>query len=183
MDRNLEILTRLWQEDLVTGDYPPHSLKAAVMMPKPLQKPRPPILVGGYVERVLRRAGQQSDGWLTYFYTPESFTQSWRKVRDYAREAGRDPAQLESTNQLPIIVGESRKALEPRMQEWLQTEWDYAAWSESTPESAIIGTPEECVAQLERHRETGVDRLILVPYRYEREQVTRLATEIVPRLR
>jgi probable F420-dependent oxidoreductase len=182
MDRNLELLKRLWQEDLVDGDYPPHALDGAVMMPKPVQKPRPPILIGGYVDRVLRRAGQQGDGWLTYFYTPESFTTSWQKVREYAHEAGRDPAELESTNQLPIVVGESRKALEPKMNEWLRTDWDYAGWSESTPESAIIGTPEECAEQLQRHVETGVDRLILVPYRYEAEQVRLLAEEVIPRV-
>jgi probable F420-dependent oxidoreductase len=182
MDRNLELLKRLWQEELVTGEYPPHALDAAVMVPKPVQKPRPPILVGGYVDRVLRRTGRESDGWLTYFYTPESFTSSWRKVLAYASEAGRDPAELESTNQLPIIVGESREALEPRMNEWLRTEWDYAAWSESTPDSAIMGTPDQCVEQLRRHVETGVDRLVLVPYRYEREQVRLLAEEVMPRL-
>ena len=79
------------------------------MMPKPVQKPRPPILIGGYVDRVLRRAGEDGDGWFTYFYTPESFTASWQKVREYARAAGRDPSELESTNQLPIIVGDSRE--------------------------------------------------------------------------
>ena len=182
MDRNLELLKRLWQEELVNGDYPPHTLDGAVMMPKPVQKPRPPILIGGYVDRVLRRAGEQGDGWLTYFYTPESFTTSWEKVREYARQAGRDPAELESTNQLPIIVGDSREALEPKMGEWLRTDWDYAGWSESTPDSAIIGTPEECAAQLQRHVETGVDRIILVPYRYEPEQVRLLAEEVLPRL-
>ena len=182
MDRNLELLKRLWEEDLVTGEYPPHVLDGAVMMPKPIQKPRPPILVGGYVDRVLRRAGEQSDGWLTYFYTPESFSESWRKVCQFAEAAGRNPAELESVNQLPIIVGKSRKSLLPRMSDWLRTEWDYAAWSESTPDSAIIGTASECIEQLRRHIEVGVDRLILVPYRYESEQIQVLAEEVMPHL-
>jgi alkanesulfonate monooxygenase len=68
------------------------------------------------------------------------------------------------------------------MKEWLQTEWDYAAWSESTMESAIIGTVEECVEQLQAHLATGIDRIIFVPYRYEPEQVEILAKEIIPRL-
>ena len=47
---------------------------------------RPPVLIGGYVDAVLKRAGTVGDGWLTYFYTPESFTKSWEKVKAFARE-------------------------------------------------------------------------------------------------
>ena len=183
MDQNLEIMTRLWQEDMVRAEYPPHNLRNSVMFPKTVQKPRPKILIGGYVDRVLKRAGTKGDGWLTYFYTPESFTKSWEKVRRFAEEAGRDPSTLESTNQLPIMAGKSRAGVEGPMNEWLRTEWDYAGWSDSTAASAIMGTVDDCVAQLRAHLATGVDRIILVPYRYEMEQVELVAKEIIPRLR
>jgi alkanesulfonate monooxygenase len=68
------------------------------------------------------------------------------------------------------------------MRHWLQTEWDVAAWSESTIEHAIRGSVDECVEQLRAHVESGVDRIILIPYRYEPEQVELIAREIVPRL-
>ena len=69
------------------------------------------------------------------------------------------------------------------MRQWLSTEWDVAAWSESTIEHAIRGSVDECVEQLRAHVATGVDRLILIPYRYEPEQVEIIAKEILPRLR
>ena len=69
------------------------------------------------------------------------------------------------------------------MREWLQTDWDYASWSESTAESAIMGTVDECVEQLQKHVATGVDRLIFVPYRYQDDQLEIIAKEIIPRLR
>ncbi len=130
MDESLEIMSRLWSEDLVAGDYPPYHMKAAVMFPKPYQRPRPPILIGGYVDRVLKRAATAADGWLTYFYTPESFAKSWSKVCAFAAEAGKDPGRLLNGNQLPIMVGKSRAAIEAPMMEWLTKEWDYASWSE-----------------------------------------------------
>jgi alkanesulfonate monooxygenase len=46
-----------------------------------------------------------------------------------------------------------------------------------------MGSVDDCLEQLGRHLETGVDRLIFVPYRYESEQVRIVAEEIVPRLR
>ncbi len=182
MDQNLEILNRLWTEDMVSGDYPPHNMSNSVMFPKPHQKPRPPILIGGYVDAVLKRAALGGDGWLTYFYTPEGFAEDWAKVRGFAEEGGKDPDTLISTNQLPIIVGE-RDKVEADMNEWLNTEWDFAGWSKSTPDSAIIGTVDECVEQLKTHLDTGVDRIIFVPYRYQDDQVELIANEIMPKLK
>jgi alkanesulfonate monooxygenase len=183
MDENLTIMTRLWTKDVVAGDYPPYQMKAAVMFPKPYQRPRPPILIGGYVDRVLKRAGVAGDGWLTYFYTPQSFTKSWKKVCDFAAEAGKDPARLLNANQLPIMVGQSRAAVEAPMMEWLSKEWDYASWSESTKDSAIMGTVDDCVAQLQAHLDAGVQKLIFVPYQYRPDQIDVIAKEIIPRLK
>src|SRR5579864_1808210 len=94
MDDNLEILTRFWTEDMVKGQWGCHQIPAGVMFPKPVQKPRPPILIGGYVDRVLKRAAVTGDGWLTYFYRPESFAKAWAKIRDFAVEGGKDPDSL-----------------------------------------------------------------------------------------
>ncbi|MFZ0837945.1 MAG: TIGR03619 family F420-dependent LLM class oxidoreductase [Xanthobacteraceae bacterium] len=183
MDENLDILTRFWTEPMVKGQYTYHKIPAGVMYPKPVQKPRPPILIGGYVDRVLKRAAVSGDGWLTYFYTPESFAKSWAKIRDFAKEAGKNPDHLLNGAQLPIRIGKSRAAVESEMMEWLGKEWDYASWSESTKDSAVIGTVDECVEQLKAHLAVGVQKLIFVPYRYELEQIEIIAREIIPRLK
>jgi probable F420-dependent oxidoreductase len=183
MDENLDLLKRFWTEDMVKGDWSHHNIPAGVMHPKPVQKPRPPILIGGYVDRVLKRAGVTGDGWLTYFYRPESFAKSWVKVRDFAKEAGKDPDTLMNGAQLPIMIGKSRAAVEGQMMEWLSKEWDYASWSDSTKDSAIIGTVDDCIAQLKEHIAAGVQKLIFVPYKYEMGQIEIIAREIMPRLK
>lgn len=181
-ERNFDILTRLWTQDRVTLQADEFNLREAVMRPRTVQRPRPPILIGGYVDAVLKRVATKGDGWLTYFYTPDSYRKSWEKILAFAREAGRDPRTLTGTNQLAILVGGSRAETEAPMREWLQTEWDVAAWSESTIEHAIRGSVKECVEQLRAHAASGVDRLILIPYRYQPEQVEVIAREIVPAL-
>ena len=183
MDENLDLLKRFWTEHMVKGEWPHHKIPAGVMYPKPVQKPRPPILIGGYVDVVLKRAAVAGDGWLTYFYKPEDFAKSWAKVRNFAKEAGKDPDTLMNGAQLPIMIGPSRAAVEAPMMEWLQKEWDYAAWSDSTKDSAIMGTVDECVAQLKAHLAVGVQKLIFVPYKYEMEQIRIIAEQIIPRLR
>ena len=183
MDENLDILTRFWTEDMVKGEWMNHKIPAGVMFPKPVQKPRPPILIGGYVDRVLQRAALAGDGWLTYFYRPESFAAAWAKIRAFAVAGGKDPDTLLNAAQLPIRIGPSRSAVESGMMEWLGKEWDYASWSESTKDSAILGTVDECVAQLKEHLDAGVQKIIFVPYKYEMEQIEVIAREIIPRLK
>jgi len=182
LERNLDLLNRLWADAPVTLQVDGLNLREAVILPKPYQKPRPPVLIGGYVDAVLRRTARMADGWLTYFYTPEAFERSWKKIQEYAKSYGRSPEALTATNQLAIYVGPPAREVDAPMREWLSTEWDVAAWSESTIEHAIRGTPEECLAQLRPHVATGVDRLILIPYRYRPDQVELIAREILPRL-
>ena len=182
MDMNLEVLTRLWQEHSVTGSYPPYELKEAVLSPKPVQTPRPPILIGGYVDRVLKRAGVAGDGWLTYYYTAEGFAKSWAKVRNFAEQAGKDPDTLKSINQLPIYIGKSREEVQAPMLEWLTTEWDFAGWSDSTTDSAVLGTVDDCIEQLQAHLDAGVQQITLVPYKFKMEQIELIAAEILPKI-
>jgi alkanesulfonate monooxygenase len=182
LDRNLDLMTRLWTGEPISLHVDELNLRDAVMAPRPYQQPRPPILIGGYVDAALRRAGRWGDGWLTYFYTPDSFRRAWARVLAHAAEAGREPSDLTATNELAIYVGDSLAAVEEPMREWLSTEWDTAGWSESTIEHAIRGSVDECVEQLLEHVRAGVHRLILIPYRYQREQVEIVAREVLPRL-
>src|SRR5262249_19093814 len=183
MEENLEILTRLFTEEKVAGEWTYHKMPAGVMSSKLLQKPRRPMLIGRSVARVLKRGGVKADGWLTYFYPPESFAKAWGKIRRFATEAGRDPDALLNAAQLPIMVGKSRASVQSPMMDWLRKEWDYAAWSESTRDSAILGTVDECVEQLRRHLAAGVQKIIFVPYKYEMDQIEIVAREIIPRLK
>ena len=183
MDDNLEILKRFWMEDKVDGEWTNHKVSAGVMYPKPVQKPRPPLLIGGYVDKVLKRAAEKGDGWLTYFYKPESFAISWEKLRNFAAEAGKNPDELMNGAQLPIMVGKSRKDVEGPMMDWLNRDFDIAQGSLSTMDSAIMGTVDVCVAQLKEHLAVGVQKIIFVPYKYEMDQCEIIAKEIIPKLK
>jgi probable F420-dependent oxidoreductase len=182
MDESLEILHRLWTEERVSGDYTYNKLSAAVMYPKPVQ-PHMPILIGGYVDKVLQRAATAGDGWLTYFYRPDDFAKSWHKIRNFAKDAGKDPDALLNASQLPILVGASKQAVQDDMMDWLNKEWDFPAHSDCKRESAIIGSVDECVAQLKEHLAVGVQKIIFVPYQYRPDQVEIIAREIIPRLK
>ncbi len=179
-ERNLDMILKLWTGEPVTLEVDEFNLREAVCAPKPLQDPHPKVLIGGYVDRVLRRVARVSDGWLTYAYTAEDFTKSWNKIKQFAREYGRDPSELSATNQVAIYVGPSREEADPLMRHWLETEWDFASWSDSTVDHAVRGSVEECIEQLRPYVESELDRIIFIPYRYQPEQIELIAKEIIP---
>lgn len=176
-ERNLEICRQLWEQDEVTGSWDDLSFRRVKMLPK---VERPGILIGGYVDRVLRRVATLGDGWLTYFYTAKAFSESWAKIRRFAEEADRDPDELRNVSQLPICVGDSYEEASSRVGPWLAAYFDTPEWSDATPESAICGTPEQCAEQLAEHLDAGVQEICLVPYGYQQEQVERCAAEVLP---
>ncbi len=180
--RNVDILFRLWSGEHLEGSWDAMTFKNTVMLPRPLQQPRPPVLFGGYVDKVLRRAARRSDGWLTYFYTPESFRRSWAKIVRYAEEAGRDPATLRNVAQLPICVDDSERKANARVRAFIESYFDVAPWSESTADSAIRGTPEQCAEQIADHVAAGVQHIVFVPCDYASSQVEAIAAEVLPRL-
>ena len=177
-ERNLAILGRLWDEDYVTGDYADLRLRSVRMLPRPA--PRPQLLIGGYVDRVLRRVATRSDGWLTYFYTADSFRRNWRKIRDFAEQAGRDPDELTNVAQLPVCVASSFEEGDKKARQFVGDYFDVAEWSESTADSAVRGTPQQCAEQLAEHIDAGVRHVVLVPYNYALDQVEALASDVLP---
>ncbi|MQA93717.1 MAG: LLM class flavin-dependent oxidoreductase [Streptosporangiales bacterium] len=182
-ERNLEVLTRLWEEESVTGTYDDMDLRRVRMLPLPPSRPRPRLLIGGYVDKVLRRVATKGDGWLTYFYRPDSFQRSWTKIQNFAEEAGRDPAALTNVAQLPICVGDSYDECDRLARDFVAEYFDCPEWSESTPDSAIRGTPAECAEQLAEHIAAGAQHICLVPHEYRPEQVRLIAEEVLPLLR
>lgn len=179
-ERNLEICYKLWGDDEVTGDWDDLSFRRVRMLPKP--EPRPGVLIGGYVDRVLKRVATSSDGWLTYFYPPDAFKKSWNQIRGYASDAGRDPDELTNLAQLPICIDDSFEEADRKIGPYLAEYFDTPEWSSATPESAIRGTPGQCAEQLSAHIEAGVQQIALVPYQYDLEQVERFAKEVRPLL-
>lgn len=62
--------------------------------PKPLQKPHPPVILGGFAKNVLQRVVAWGDGWLPNRVTPAQLREGRATLDRLAREAGRDPASI-----------------------------------------------------------------------------------------
>lgn len=95
VDEAVAVCKRLWTEDTVSHSGEFFAFEGAVFEPKPVQKPWPPILVGGESRAALRRAARLGDGWIGMAHTWESAAQPIDALRALLAEHGRDPSGFE----------------------------------------------------------------------------------------
>ncbi len=103
-DEQLTLLKQLWTEEHITfrGNY--YQVDDIAFNPKPYQKPRIPIWVGGEGKYAQRRAGRFGDAWFPYFVrvTPQELLRRFHNVREEAKKAGRNPDEIDFACCLPI---------------------------------------------------------------------------------
>lgn len=73
-------------------DFPP-----VRCLPQPVQKPHPPVLLGGEAKNVFRRVVEWGDGWLPLRMTPEQVAAARATMSELAEAAGRDPQSITIT--------------------------------------------------------------------------------------
>lgn len=89
-EEQVEVLRKLWTEELITFSGRWHQINDAGINPLPVQRPIP-IWFGGSDDRALRRLAKLGDGWFPLLAPDEKCRTLVQTIRGYAREAGRDP--------------------------------------------------------------------------------------------
>ncbi|MCS7136897.1 MAG: LLM class flavin-dependent oxidoreductase, partial [Candidatus Caldarchaeum sp.] len=160
--RNISIIKRLLTEDYVDGVYDGLEFDKVRVEPKPVQKPHPPIWLGGYVEKALERVGMVGDGWVSYFYTPSSFRKSWEKIANYAAKHGRNASVLDNCVMVPALIDNDRQTAMKKVNLYVSRYCDLPPWSEASVESSVAGSRDECIQQVGLFQESGVKELVLI---------------------
>jgi alkanesulfonate monooxygenase SsuD/methylene tetrahydromethanopterin reductase-like flavin-dependent oxidoreductase (luciferase family) len=181
----IEVIRALWRDTPATFQGRFTRFESVSIDPKPVQRPGPPIWIGGRSDAALTRAGRQGDGWVSYVVQPERYAQSVDKIRAAAQAAGRSLGEFAFGHLGFITVGrdwESAKAV------WAQSlSQRYAQDFEPLARKyGIIGTPEQCAEQIARFEAAGCNYLIVNAIgdpKDERDQIERIATDVLPLLR
>jgi probable F420-dependent oxidoreductase len=108
----LELFRTLWTQEHPEIETKHHHLHDVTFSPMPLQKPRPPLYVGGNSEGALRRVARFGDGWHSTSTTVDGFRQSVETVRRFWAEAGREGAPALSLRIPLVIDGVHRAAVD-----------------------------------------------------------------------
>jgi probable F420-dependent oxidoreductase len=93
IEEQVTVLRALWTQPLVTFHGRWHHITDAGINPLPVQRPIP-IWMGGSDERVLRRIARMADGWILVGAPSPETAERMNRIREYARQEGRDPATI-----------------------------------------------------------------------------------------
>jgi probable F420-dependent oxidoreductase len=91
----LKVLDTVWRDEVSRFDGEFYTVPSSRIAPKPVQRPGPPVLLGGSAESALRRAGRAAAGWISRSTADLSrIGDDIEIVRAGAREAGKDPSAV-----------------------------------------------------------------------------------------
>ncbi len=177
-EEKLKLVRSLLSENDVSYASDGIKLEHASMEPK---TPPIPFLIGGYSDNVLARAGRISDGWISYYYTPGNYSESWQKVELSARKNGRNPESLRRVNIVPIAISNSFEEGDKIAKEFTSQYMDLPKNTGCTPESAVRGTVDDCISQIKEYERVGISDLVFIPSFYDLKYVDLAAKEILPK--
>jgi len=176
---SLQIIKKMWTEEKASFQGKYYTIKEAMMNPKPVQKPHPPVLIGGSGRRLLRVVAELGDYCNFDRLTLQESKHVLDIIGEHCSSIGRNPSEIRQSFVGEIIIGENkeevRQKLEKAYDSFMTTARHarrepidlYASRFRPTPideysERRIVGTPEQCIEKIEQFVDLGVDHFILV---------------------
>jgi probable F420-dependent oxidoreductase len=155
------------------------------IQPKPVQRPHPPIWFGGQAPKALARAVRHGDAFLgAGSSTTAKFAEAVKTIRRELAEQGKDPAQFAIGKRVYLMVDDDASRARERVLAGLRRIYGKMPGVEDVP---VSGTPDDVAAGLREVIDAGAQMILLNPVgddvAQDREQMERLAAEVIPQLR
>lgn len=180
LDATLEALRALWSGDEVSLHNRQVDLDAARLDLPP--DPPIPVWVGGRSPAGQRRAAQYGDAWIPFVITPERFAEGWANVRGRAEGFDRDPDAIVPAVQMWAQFNDDIAVALPVIAERMEA--TYRVPFDRFERYTVYGDVDMWVSRLQEFIDAGVRHFNFVLAGGDRlEQVTRIATDVIPRLR
>lgn len=194
MNEMLEILTALWTGDRVDYDGQYYQLTDVTIEPKPIQRPHPPIWIGGgtqpteriygqevaTIQPVLRRIARYASAWVPHSSaTAEMVERDWDSIREYMIEFDRQPDEMTRVYSNFIhVLRPGQRPEEAAASFGVFSGMDLPYWEEFY----LVGEAEEIATKI-RAKVTalgGVDHVVLNPLSWDPANLEVLANDVLP---
>lgn len=174
LEEAAQIIRKMWTEERASFNGKFYKLQGAYCYPKPIQRPHPPIMIGGSGERrTLKIVAKYADA-CNIFGSPQTVKKKLGVLREHCRSVGRDYDSILKTKLGHVIIDKDRAKV---------TEAVKAFPEDSRREYVIYGTPEEVRRQVEAFRQVGIEYLIVnLEPENELEALDLFSNEVVTKL-
>lgn len=181
LDESLELIKRMWSAPEATFEGRHYTVREAFNRPAPAQKPHPPILIGGAGEkRLLAVVARHADIWNCPNNHATALPERLAKLREHCARIGRDPAEIEVSEQCVIVLGRDDADFR---QKWTAAE-ALLGQVFDLEKTAFRGTPERVVEQLQERVAQGVTFFtFLLGDFHARESLELFAEKVMPKLK
>lgn len=180
-DETCRIVRSLFTNERTTLHGRHHRIDDAVFLPKALQQPHPPLMLGGMGRRVmLRLVAAYADMW-NGTGTPERLAELIGVIRRHGDAIGRDTGAIEMTVNMPFAY-RAAPADAARVMGFASSIWNVD--QATARRNVMTGSAAECQDAIARYREAGVSHviLLLIPP-FDRDAVQAFAEDVVAPMR
>jgi F420-dependent oxidoreductase-like protein len=179
LEEALQVIRKMWTEEpyaSFNGKY--YQIRDVYCNPKPIQKPSPPILVGGSGERkTLRIVAKYADA-CNLFGSPETVRRKLDILKEHCKSVGRDYDSILKAKLGAVVIDDSNDMAKNRVRKTFR-----GIPEEQIKEFVIYGTPEDVSRQIEIFEQVGIQYLIvdLEPHR-ELEALDTFASKFINKM-
>jgi F420-dependent oxidoreductase-like protein len=156
LEEAVQVIRAMWTEDRASFEGKFYHLKNAYCNPKPIQKPHPPIMIGGSGEReTLKIAAKYADA-CNIFGSTDTVKRKLKILRDHCKAVGRDYDSILKTRLGRIMIDKEKSAVQARAAKAMKD-----VPEERVREFLTYGNPEEIKSQVESFRDAGIEYFIV----------------------
>ena len=166
LKEGVEIIRRMWTEEKPSYHGKYYDIRDVLCEPKPLQKPYPPITIGGGGEkRTLKVVAAYADRW-NAFGSLDQYLQKMKILERYCYQIGRDPQEIEKSYMFPLALYRDESELMQRMKKDYESmpmgrDISFEKWMDMTRSRYILGTPDEWLEKICEIIDLGITHFVI----------------------
>jgi F420-dependent oxidoreductase-like protein len=188
LEEQLEIVHGVWTQDGFSFESRHYAIEDASFLPKPVQQPHPPILVGGKGgPRIARLAARWADEFNRVGGTPEQVGESFVRVREAVGREGRAQETFTTSFMTWVFVGRTEaewRARADRARLRDPTAGPLNAYLNDVSKDCIVGTVARAIDRMNEYTEAGVQRFVLNHSLFDDlDMLELLAADVLPNVR
>jgi F420-dependent oxidoreductase-like protein len=177
----VRIIKRMWMEDKATFKGKYYSIMNTICEPKPIQKPHPPIWIGGQGEKLmLKVVAELADGCNFMKVTPKEYEQKLEVLKRHSLACRRNMDEIQKSFTASLLIANDQQRVEKLARRYIQNQFSFRGLSKAirhprrtfsfvnefllspkTTRYGIVGTPEQCIDQIKEYNKLGVTYFML----------------------
>lgn len=159
LDEGVEIIKKLWMEHEATFHGRHYRVEKAICQPKPVQKPHPPIIIGGHSDSILKVMAKHADRFDWGPQPMEKYSLLMQALEKHCRTVGRDPSGIEKACWLggTIYMAEDEKQLEGNIPVWKPPGMPTEAFKRQN----MLATPRDMMEEIQKYLDLDVKFFML----------------------